>query len=483
VSDEPRPVLSPAYRLIFRLEIANRPGMFAEVARTIGERGASLGAIDLVHATPAVHVRDVTVDVPDEETGERLTEDLRKLRGIRVRAVSDRTFLVHLGGKIETRGRVAVRTRDDLSLVYTPGVARVCRAIAEDPERAWTLTMKPNAVAIVSDGTAVLGLGAIGPLAALPVMEGKALLFRELAGISAFPIVISAQTPDEIVRVVVAIAPGFGGINLEDIAAPACFVVERELRGRLDIPVFHDDQHGTAIVVLAGLQNAAAVCRTPLASLRVVISGAGAAGLATARLLHRAGVREIVVTDRHGVLARARTDLNDEKRAFVEEITPAAGAGTLATALAGAHAFVGLSAPRLVSPEMLRSMARPRIVFALANPEPEVDPLAAAAEVDVLATGRSDYPNQVNNVLAFPGVFRGLLDARASAMSTEMELAAADALAATVPPRVRSAEYILPSVFDRRVVPAVARAVASAARESGLARKGGRPRATTAARQ
>ena len=472
MSERAVPVLTPAYRLVFRLEIANRPGMFAQVARTIGDRGASLGAIDLVEATPQVHVRDVTVDVPDEATGELLTADLRKVKGVRVRNVSDRTFLAHLGGKIETRGRVAVRTRDDLSLVYTPGVARISRAIADDPERAWTLTMKPNTVAIVSDGSAVLGLGDIGPLGALPVMEGKALLFRELAGISAFPLVISVHDPAEIVKAVVAIAPGFGGVNLEDIAAPGCFEVERELRQRLDVPVFHDDQHGTAIVVLAGLRNAAAVCGTSLESLRVVISGAGAAGLATARLLHRAGVRDLAICDRHGVVERSRTDLNPEKRSFALEITPGARAGSLADALGGANAFIGLSAPRLVSVEMLRTMARPRIVFALANPEPEVDPLSAAPEVDVLATGRSDYPNQVNNVLAFPGVFRGLLDARASAMTTEMELAAAAALAATVQAKLRSAEYILPSVFDRRIVPAVAQAVRTAARDSGVARKG-----------
>ena len=470
------PVLTPAYRLVFRLEILNRPGMFATVAQTIGEAGGSLGAIDLVQATPAVHVRDVTVDVSDEATGERLGQRLRKLDGVRVRAVSDRTFLMHLGGKVEIQGRVAVRTRDDLSLVYTPGVARVCRAIAADPQQAWTLTMKPNTVAIVSDGTAVLGLGNIGPLGALPVMEGKALLFRELAGISAFPIVIDAKGADEIVRTVVAIAPGFGGINLEDIAAPACFEVERELRERLDIPVFHDDQHGTAIVVLAGLQNAAAVCGVPLGSLRVAISGAGAAGLATARTLRAAGVRDIVVCDRQGVLARSRSDLGPTKAAFVEEVTPDAAPGTLADAVRGRDTFIGLSAPGLLSLEMVRSMARPRIVFALANPEPEIDPLVAAPETDILATGRSDHPNQVNNVLAFPGVFRGLLDARASAMTPDMELAAAAALAATVPARVRSAEYILPSVFDRKVVPAIARTVARAARAAGVARRGGSQR-------
>jgi len=354
--------------------------------------------------------------------------------------------------------------------VYTPGVARVCLAIAEDPERAWTLTMRPNTVAIVSDGTAVLGLGNIGPAAALPVMEGKALLFADLAGISAFPLVLDAKTPEEIVETVTHLAPGFGGVNLEDIAAPACFAIERALRERLDIPVFHDDQHGTAIVVLAGLRNAAAVCDVPLESLRVVIAGAGAAGIATARLLRVAGVASITLCDRRGILSSDRGDLNEEKRAVLSELGDG-GRGTLEDALRGAHVFIGLSGPRTLSLPALLTMGRPRIVFALANPEPEIAPLEAAEHVDVLATGRSDHPNQVNNVLAFPGVFRGLLDARARSITTEMEVAAAAALAATVPERLRSADYILPSVFDRKVVPAVARAVAAAARKAGLARR------------
>jgi len=470
----PRAVLSPAFRLVFRLEIANRPGMFAHVATVVGERGCSLGAIDLVEATPAVHVRDVTVDCPDEPTGAQLQEDLRRIEGVRVRNVSDRAFLMHLGGKIETKGRVSVRTRDDLSLVYTPGVARICRAIADDPEKVWRLTIRQNCVAVVTDGSAVLGLGNIGPEAALPVMEGKSLLFADLAGITAFPLCLATHDPDEIVRTVESVAPVFGGINLEDIAAPACFVVERKLRERLDIPVFHDDQHGTAIVVLAGLENAAGVVRRPLAELRVVIAGAGAAGIATARLLRLAGVRDITLCDRHGIVHAKRDDLNEEKRDVVTMLGTNRR-GSLEDALAGANVFVGLSGPRILSLAALRTMGRPRIIFALANPDPEIDPLDAAPEVDVLATGRSDYPNQVNNVLAFPGVFRGLLDARARGVSAEVELAAARALAATVPPAVRSAEYILPSVFDRDVVPAVAKAVAAATRDAGLARKTATP--------
>ena len=465
------PVLTPAYRLVIRLEIDNRPGMFAEVAKTIGERGASLGAIDLVEATPTKHVRDVTVDVPDEATGERLADDLRAVSGVVVRSISDRTFLMHLGGKVAMAGRVAVRNRDDLSLVYTPGVARVSRAIAADPERSWALTQRANAIAIISDGTAVLGLGNVGPLAALPVMEGKSLLFADLAGVSAFPIVIQPGSVEETVDAVARISVGFGGINLEDIAAPACFEIERRLRERLDIPVFHDDQHGTAIVVLAALHNAAAVCGVPLGKLRVVVLGAGAAGSGTARLLRTGGVADLVVADRKGTVTTARRDLNDEKRALAEELGCTGPSRPLAEVLKDANVLIGLSGPRLVTIEMIRSMARPRIVFAMANPDPEVDPVAAAAEVDVMATGRSDFPNQVNNVLAFPGVFRGLLDARASTVTTNMELAAAVALADSVPAAHRSAEYILPSVFDAKVVPAMAKAVSSAARADGVARR------------
>ncbi len=474
-------VLTPAYRLVIRLEIDNLPGMFANVARTIAERGGSLGAIDLVEATDRKHVRDVTVDVPDEATGEQLTEDLRNVKGVVVRSVSDRTFLMHLGGKVAMTGRVQVRNRDDLSIVYTPGVARVCRAIAADPERSWALTQRANAIIIISDGTAVLGLGNVGPLAALPVMEGKSLLFADLAGVSAFPIVIEPGTIEQTVDAVARISVGFGGVNLEDIAAPACFEIERKLRERLDIPVFHDDQHGTAIVVLAGLRNASAVCGIALADLRVVVLGAGAAGIATARLLRTAGATKVDVCDRTGTITLKRTDLNSEKRALAQELGMNDPARSLSEALRDAHVLIGLSGPRLVTLEMVKTMARPRIVFAMANPDPEIDPLEVASEVDVMATGRSDYPNQVNNVLAFPGVFRGLLDARASTVTTNMELAAAAALAECVPANLRSAEYILPSVFDAAVVPAMAKAVSAAARADGVARRTDRDAAPGAA--
>jgi len=462
-------VLTSAHRVVLRLEIDNRPGMFAEVARVIGEQGGSLGVIDLVEATPKVHVRDVSVDMPDEASAARLADALHRVDGVAVRDMADAAFRLHEGGKVEVRGRISVRTKEDLSLVYTPAVARVSSAIAQDPSKAWTLTMRANAVAIVSNGSAVLGLGDIGPLGALPVMEGKALLFRELAGISAFPLVIDARTPDAVIDTVVRIAPTFGGINLEDIAAPACFEIERELRRRLDIPVFHDDQHGTAIVVLAGLRNAAAVVRLAFADMRVVILGAGAAGIATARLLQRAGVAHVTVCDRRGIVGPGRSDLTPEKKALVAELGTARD-GSLAGALAGAHVFIGVSGPNLLSVDALRTMGRPRIVFALANPVPEIDPFVAGPEADIVATGRSDHPNQVNNVLAFPGVFRGLLDSGARAVTDDMELAAADALAAVVAPELRSAEYILPSAFDPKVVPAVAKAVGDAARASGMTR-------------
>ena len=469
MTERPGPVLTAAYRVVMRLAIDNRPGMFAGVARVIGEQGGSLGVIDLIEATPEVHVRDVTVDMPDEASASRLAAALQSVTGVEVRHVSDAAFRLHEGGKVEVRGRISVKNKEDLSLVYTPAVARVSSAIAQDPAKAWTLTARANSVAIVSNGTAVLGLGDIGPLGALPVMEGKALLFRDLAGISAFPLVLDARTADEVIETVIRVAPSFGGINLEDIAAPACFEIERSLRARLDIPVFHDDQHGTAIVTLAGMRNAAAVVGLALDRLRVVILGAGAAGIATARLLARAGAGEVTVVDRRGILGPGRSDISGEKRAIVRELRTTRD-GSLADALKGAHAFIGLSGPGLLSLELVRTMGRPRIVFAMANPIPEIDPFIAGPECDIVATGRSDHPNQVNNVLAFPGVFRGLLDAGATSVTDDLELAAAEALASVVTPDLRSAEYILPSPFDPKVVPAVARAVAECARRSGVTR-------------
>ena len=453
------------------MRIPDHPGAFARLASAIGEAGGSLGAIDLVRVERNTKVRDVNVLADDEHHLDAIVEAVRSVPGIEVVNVSDRVFLAHLGGKLEVRPRSLLKTRDDLSMVYTPGVARVSRAIADDPEKVWNLTIKRNTVAVVSDGTAVLGLGDIGPEGALPVMEGKAVLFKEFAGVDAFPICLATKDPDEIVRTVEAIAPAFGGINLEDISAPRCFEIERRLRERLDIPVFHDDQHGTAIVVLAALLNALRVVGKRLEDVHVVTTGCGAAGMAVTRTLQRAGASWIVGCDEGGALFRGRTDLNDAKREYAETTNPENLKGSADELLAGADVFIGLSVPGAISAEGVRSMAPRAIVFAMANPNPEVDPEAIEGDAEVIATGRSDYPNQINNVLAFPGVFRGALDVRAREIDGEMEVAAARAIAGTIAEDELSADYIVPSVFNRVVAPAVAAAVADAAERSGVSRR------------
>jgi malate dehydrogenase (oxaloacetate-decarboxylating) len=416
-------------------------------------------------------VRDVTVLANDAVHLEEIAGAMRAVEGVEVEHVSDRTFLAHLGGKIEIQGKIPLKTRDDLSMAYTPGVARISSAIAEDPAKAWNLTIKQNTVAVVSDGTAVLGLGDIGPEAAMPVMEGKALLFKEFAGIDAWPLCLATKDVDEIVAVVKAIAPGFGGINLEDISAPRCFEIEERLRAELDIPVFHDDQHGTAVVTYAAIVNALKVVGKVPGQVRVVITGAGAAGVAVAQILLAAGIEDVVVCDRLGAIARERGDLNVSKRALAEATNPNGVTGSADDALAGADVFIGLSAPGAVSVEAVRRMAQGAIVFAMANPTPEVPPAAITDTCAVIATGRSDYPNQINNVLAFPGIFRGALDVRASTISEGMKLAAGEAIARAVPEEELEAEYVIPSVFNRDVAPAVARAVAEAAQREGLARR------------
>ena len=401
---------------------------------------------------------------------------LRGLEHVRVVNVSDRTFLMHLGGKIEVKGKMAVRTRDDLSMAYTPGVARVCMAIHKDPDKAYTLTIKQNTVAVVTDGTAVLGLGDIGPNGAQPVMEGKALIFKEFAGVDAFPICLATKDVDEIVMIVKAISPVFGGINLEDISAPRCFEIEERLQRDLDIPVFHDDQHGTAVVVLAALYNAIKLVKKKLADVRIVFTGVGASGIATAKLLMKAGARHIVGCDRAGVIYKGRTDnMNSMKEWFAEHTNPRRIRGTAGEALVGADIFIGLSGPGVVSVRDVKAMNRDSIVFAMANPNPEVQPEEVGSFVRVMATGRSDYPNQINNSCCFPGFFRGMLDVRARRVTDEMKLAAAKALAGLVGKDELSEEYITPSMFDRRVVEAVATATADAALKSGVARKGSRP--------
>src|SRR5438309_3348548 len=470
---------SASYSLTVRLEIVNKPGMLGRVTSAIGKAGGDIGAIDLVRVGKSTITRDITFKARDEPHGQQIVDAIRAVQGVKVVNVSDRTFLMHLGGKIEVRGKMSVKTRDDLSMAYTPGVARVCMAIHHDPEKAYALTIKQNAVAVVTDGTAVLGLGDIGPKAAIPVMEGKALLFKEFAGVDAFPLCLATKDVDEIVGIVRAVSPLFGGINLEDISAPRCFDIEDRLRKDLDIPVFHDDQHGTAVVVLAALLNALRIVKKDLRRLRVVVTGVGAAGTATIKILMSSGVRDIVGVDEHGTIHRGRaTGMDFMKRWVASATNPRQVKGGLGAALARADVFIGLSVPGILTVRDIRRMARDPIVFAMANPEPEIRPEEAERHVRVMATGRSDYPNQINNVLCFPGFFRGLLDSRARTVNDEMKVAAAHALAACVTAGELSAEYIIPSVFNKSVAPAVAEGVARAAHDTGMARRRRRPEPT-----
>jgi malate dehydrogenase (oxaloacetate-decarboxylating) len=460
------------YRLTVRLELSNKPGIFAQVAALLAQEQANLGAVDLVSATKTRMVRDITFDVQNEEHGEKVLARLNALPDVTVLSASDRIFLLHLGGKIRVESKVPISTRNVLSMIYTPGVGRVSQAIAKEKSKVYTFTSKSNSVAVVSDGSAVLGLGNLGPEAALPVMEGKVMLFKELAGIDAWPICLGTQDPDSIVQIVQGIAPGFGGINLEDISAPRCFEIEQKLKQSLDIPVMHDDQHGTAVVLLAALTNALRVTGKQLDQVRIVVNGLGAAGTACCRMLLAAGATHLRGCDKEGIilygeaeqLRACRTDL----RACLTKNNPK---GTLRDALKGADVFIGLSVGNVVTADDLELMAPDRIVFALANPDPEVAPEVGSAHSTIFATGRSDYPNQINNALAFPGIFRGALDAQASEINETMKLAAAEAIAHVIPENTLSEDYIIPSVFDKEVVPRVARAVAAAARASGVARR------------
>ena len=456
-------VPSVSYSITVRLEVPAGGASVSQLTTAVEQAGGAVTALDV---TASGHERlrmDVTVAARDTDHADELVELMTAVPGVTIGKVSDRTFLMHLGGKIEMASKHPIRNRDDLSMIYTPGVARVCLAIAKNPEDARRLTIKRNSIAVITDGSAVLGLGNIGPQAALPVMEGKAALFKRFAGIDAWPLCLDTQDTDEIIAVVKAVAPGFAGINLEDISAPRCFEVERRLRDALDIPVFHDDQHGTAIVVLAALYNALRVVGKNIADVRIVMSGAGAAGTAIIKLLLEAGAGEIVVADIEGVVHRQRDGLVGELLWLAEHTNSVGLTGSLRAAVAGADVFIGVSAPNVLSGEDVATMAEKAIVFALANPEPEVDPADASRYAAVVATGRSDFPNQINNVLAFPGVFRGLLDARSSEITSTMLLAAARALAGVVSDAELNASYITPSVFNADVHTAVAAAVRRAA--------------------
>jgi len=454
---------SVSYSITVRLEVASHGRAVSEITRAVEQAGGVVTALDVSSGHRGTLRVDVTCAATDTTHAESLVAAMAGIAGVSVHKVSDRTFLLHLGGKIEMRSKVPLRNRDDLSMAYTPGVARVSLALAANPEDARRLTIKRNSVAVVTDGSAVLGLGNVGPYAALPVMEGKAALFKRFAGIDAWPICLDTQDTDEIVRAVQVIAPGFGGINLEDISAPRCFEVERRLRALLDIPVFHDDQHGTAIVVMAALTNALRVVGKSMHGVRIAMAGAGAAGTAVLKLLLAAGASDVVVVDDKGAVYQGRPGLNESLAWIAEHTNAARYSGDLAGAVRGADVFIGLSAPGILAGEDVKAMNEDAIVFALANPDPEVDPDVAREYAAVVATGRSDYPNQINNVLAFPGVFRGLLDAQSRKVTDRMLVAAARALADVVLPDELGPDYIIPSVFHPDVASGVAAAVRGAA--------------------
>jgi malate dehydrogenase (oxaloacetate-decarboxylating) len=469
---------SAQFSVTLRVELERGPGVLGRVASAIGDAGGHIGAIDIIEMGERHAIREITVDTSDSDHSEQVVAAVGKVSGARLVEVTDRTIELHRGGKIFTGIKTPINNRDDLSMAYTPGVARVCLEIESDREKAFDLTIKKNTVAVVTDGSAVLGLGDIGPEAAMPVMEGKAILFKHFADVDAFPIALDSKDPDEIVHAVKLIAPTFGGINLEDISSPRCFEIEQRLIEELDIPVFHDDQHGTAIVVLAALLNACRLTGRRIEDLRAVMVGAGAAGVAVARILMSEGLRSIVSCDRFGAIHSGRQDyedgsMNAPKTWLAEHTNEEHVSGSPSEVLEGADLFIGLSGPGIVSADDLARMNPDPFVFAMANPNPEVRPEDAAGLVRVMATGRSDYPNQINNVLAFPGVFRGALDVRASAITEEMKVAAAHGIASVVSADALTEDYIVPSVFNRDVSHAVASAVAKEAERSGIARGAG----------
>ena len=461
-----------ANSITIRLRLDHRPGLLAKATTAIADKGGNIGAIDIVRVEGKTIIRDITVDTASEAQAKEVASALSNIEGLTILHVSDRVFRMHLGGKIEVVSKVPIKTRDDLSMAYTPGVARVCMAIADNPENAWNLTIKRNTVAIVTDGTAVLGLGDIGPMAGMPVMEGKAMLFKEFAGVDAFPICLDTKDPEEIIRIVKAISPGFGGVNLEDISAPRCFEIERRLKAELDIPVFHDDQHGTAVVISAAFLNALTVTGKKAGEVKVVLCGAGAAGTACARMLMCFGVTNLIAVDRCGVLYRGNPGMDEARSRLAADTNPGNLKGDkVSDVIEGADFFIGLSAPGVLSVDDVKRMGKDAVVFAMANPEPEIRPELAQPHVRIMATGRSDFPNQINNVLAFPGIFRGALDCQARDINEEMKVAAAMAIARSIPEDQLCEDYIIPSVFDRNVFQSVASAVRDAAIKRGVARR------------
>jgi len=462
---------SASYSILIRIEILNKPGMLGRVTSAIGKAGGDIGSIDIVGFKKDMIIRDIVVSVADIPMGQEVVEALKRIRGVNVLQVTDRTFMVHQGGKIEIKNKVPLNSREDLSMAYTPGVARVCMAIHEDRNKAYDLTIKKNTIAVVTDGTAVLGLGDIGPEAAMPVMEGKAMLFKEFGAVDAIPLCLKTKDPKLIVAVVKSISPGFGGVNLEDIAAPRCFEIERRLRNELDIPVFHDDQHGTAVVILAGLINALKVVNKRLENIRVVVCGLGAAGIASIRLLLSAGVKQIIGCDRSGILYKGRKENMNPVKALVAENTNLERIrGPISKALKGADLFIGLSQPGVIHANDIKKMAKNPIVFAMANPDPEIMPEEVGRRAKIIATGRSDYPNQINNVLCFPGLFRGVLDCQAREINDTMLFAAANAIANIILDEELSEDYIIPSVLNRKVPEQVSNKVREAAIQTGVAR-------------
>ncbi len=467
-----KPTPNASYSLTLRVKIQNQPGKLGEITTAIGKAGGDIEGIDIVSVGKDFLIRDITVNAASESHDQEIVRSVQDIDGVEVVNISDRTFLMHLGGKIEIASKMQLKTRSDLSMAYTPGVARICEAIAKDPEKVFNLTIKKNMVAVVTDGTAVLGLGDIGPAAAMPVMEGKCQLFKEFGGVDAFPICLDTKDPHEIVQTIKHISTVFGGINLEDISAPRCFEIEDRLKEELDIPVFHDDQHGTAVVVLAALINALKIVDKKMEDIKVVVNGIGAAGVACSKIVMAAGVKNIVGCDTTGAIYPGRIEnMNWVKDWYARNTNPSAEKGTIHDVIKGADVFLGLSAPGVIDETDLANMAKDPIIFAMANPIPEIMPEDAAGHVAVMATGRSDYPNQINNVLCFPGIFRGALNCRASRINEPMKLAAANAIADIIGPDELHPDYIIPSVFDRRVGEAVAAKVEEAAYKSGVARR------------